>query len=269
MKLFYQKFGEGPALIILHGLYGSSDNWVTIARKLSSRYTIYLIDLRNHGKSAHSPEHSYHLMVGDLAGFMTIENIEKAYILGHSMGGKTAMLFAAMYPSKVAGLIVVDIGPGGYANLSQYSPQVIAHLNIVNAMLSIDPSKFSSRVEIENELAKTIKDISVRQFIMKNIERSGDNIFAWKLNVDAISRSLPAMMGPIPLDKILGPNQITQFPVLFIKGGRSNYISPDQQALINQYFPEAQIETVPGANHWVQAEQPAKFMDVLEGFLQA
>jgi pimeloyl-ACP methyl ester carboxylesterase len=136
-------------------------------------------------------------------------------------------------------------------------------------MLSIDPSKFSSRVEIENELAKTIKDISVRQFIMKNIERSGDNIFAWKLNVDAISRSLPAMMGPIPLDKILGPNQITQFPVLFIKGGRSNYISPDQQALINQYFPEAQIETVPGANHWVQAEQPAKFMDVLEGFLQA
>jgi esterase len=268
LNLYYQKLGQGPTLIILHGLYGSSDNWISVARKFASRLTVYLIDLRNHGRSPHTSGHSYPLMADDIDELISYEGIGKAYILGHSMGGKVAMLYAAMHPEKVTGLIVVDIGPGGYANLSQYSSQVIGHLNIVNTMLSVNLSNFATRAEIENELAKTIKDLNARQFIMKNIERRKDYSFAWKLNVDAISKSLPAMMGPIPLDKILVDKQITQFPVLFIKGETSNYISPDQIAILLKYFPEAQIKTVTGANHWVHSEQPEQFMKILDDFLQ-
>ncbi len=268
MNLHYQKLGQGPVMIILHGLYGSADNWITVARKFASRFTVYLIDLRNHGRSPHSSEHSYPLMANDIDELVSNERIEKAYILGHSMGGKVAMLYSAMHPEKVSGLIIVDIGPGGYANLSEYSSQVIGHLNIVNTMLAVDLSNFTTRTEIENELAKTIKDQNTRQFIMKNIERRKDYSFTWKLNVDAISRALPAMMGPIPLDKILGDKQLAEFPVLFVKGEYSNYISPDQVALLLKYFPGAQIKIVPGANHWVHSDQPGAFMKILDDFLQ-
>jgi pimeloyl-ACP methyl ester carboxylesterase len=206
-------------------------------------------------------------MADDIDELMTHEGIEKAYILGHSMGGKVAMLYAARHPQKINGLIVVDIGPGGYANLRQYVPQVIGHLNIVNAMLSVDLSNFINRTEIENELAKTINEPNTRQFIMKNIERKKDNTFAWKLNVEAISKALPAMMGPIPLDKILGDKPLTEFPVLFIKGEYSNYLSTDQTDLLLKYFPGAQIKIVSGANHWVHSEQPEQFMKILDEFL--
>jgi esterase len=267
MKLYFQKLGQGPALIILHGLYGSSDNWVTIARKLSSHYTIYLVDQRNHGRSPHSSEHTFEGMAADVDELMTSENIEKAYILGHSMGGKTAMLFAALHPDKLLGLIIVDIYPGGYAELLQHSPQVIAHLNIVTTMLSIDMNDFSKRADIETELAKTIKDLSVRQFIMKNLHRNPDNTFSWKLNISVISKALPLIMGPIPLNKILDFKTLTLFPVLFMKGEHSSYIGPNQIAEIKKYFPKAQIQTIAGAGHWVHADNPDQFMLVLEEFL--
>ncbi len=267
MKLFFQKIGQGPSLIILHGLYGSSDNWITVAQRLASHYTIYLVDLRNHGRSSHHPDHTYPLMAADIVEFMASESIEKAYILGHSIGGKTAMLFAALHPEMVAGLIIVDIAPGGYANLNQYSPQVIAHLNIVNAMLSVDFSKLTSRTEVENDLAKTITDTDIRRFIMKNVQRNANNFFSWKLNLDAINRALPGIMGPIPLEKILGGQALKGFPVLFIKGEYSDYITHDQIPMIRQYFPEAEIKTIPSAGHWVHAEQPELFIKVLQEFL--
>lgn len=267
MKLYFQKPGQGAALIILHGLYGSSDNWVSIARKLSPHYTIYLVDQRNHGRSPHSTEHTYEAMAADVDELMISENIEKAYILGHSMGGKTAMLFAALHPDKLLGLIVVDIYPGGYAELLQHSPQVIAHLNIVTTMLSIDMDNFSQRADIETELAKTIKDMSVRQFIMKNVHRNPDNTFSWKLNISAISKALPSIMGPIPLDKIPDFGTLTLFPVLFIKGEHSSYIGPNQITEIKKYYPNAQIQTISGTGHWVHADNPDQFMLVLEEFL--
>jgi pimeloyl-ACP methyl ester carboxylesterase len=267
MKLFFQKIGQEPSLIILHGLYGSSDNWITVARRLASRYTIYLVDLRNHGRSPHHPDHTYPLMATDIEELMASESIDKAYILGHSMGGKTAMLFAALHPERVSGLIIVDIAPGGYTNLSQYSPQVIAHLNIVNTMLSVDFSKLTSRAKIENDLAKTITDTDIRRFIMKNVQRNANNSFGWKLNIDAIHRALPGIMGPIPLEKIMGGQALKGFPILFIKGEYSDYITPDQIPMIRQYFPEAEIKTIPSAGHWVHAEQPKQFIKVLEEFL--
>jgi esterase len=268
MNLYFQKFGQGPVLIMLHGLYGSLDNWVSVARKFSPAYTIYLVDLRNHGRSPHSDEHSYSLMAEDIHELITNEGIGKAIILGHSMGGKVAMLYAAAHPDKVAGLIVVDIGPGGYATLNKYSAQVIEHLNIVNTMLSVNLANYHNRADIENEVAKTITDMPIRQFIMKNVERQKDLCFVWKLNVNAISKALPAMMEAIPLGKILGDKQIFEYPVLFIKGEHSHYISAEQQSLITKYFPDAQLKIVPNAKHWVHAEQPGLFMGILEEFLK-
>ena len=267
MKLFFQKMGEGPVLIILHGLYGLSDNWLSFARKFSENFTVYLVDQRNHGRSPHSPDHSYALMSADLVELMNSEHIEKAYLMGHSMGGKTAMHFAAMWPDKLLGLIVVDIAPAGYATTTEYSPQAITHLNIVNTLQSIDLKQFTSRTEISDELAKTIPNTAIRQFLMKNIHREHDGSFRWKLNVDAISKSLPAMMGPVGLDKILPDRSIREFPILFIRGGRSNYLLPEHYPEIKKYFPGAEIETIPGAGHWVHADQPEKFLTIVLQFL--
>jgi pimeloyl-ACP methyl ester carboxylesterase len=268
MKLFFQKFGQGPSVIILHGLYGCSDNWVSVARKIADRYTVFLVDQRNHGKSPHHPLHTYPSMVSDLEEFIQSENIEKPLILGHSMGGKTAMLFAATHPDKLSGLIVVDIGPGGYANIDSYSPLAIAQLNIMSSMLSVDFEKHTTRGEIENELARTITNWNVRQFIMKNVQRNADHTFSWKLNLEALSKALPEIMGPVPPDKAQVGKAIYGFPVYFIKGERSDYISPDQEVLIRKYFPDAKLENISDAGHWVHAEQPVKFLERLEEILK-
>lgn len=267
MDLFFQKSGNGDPVIILHGLYGSSDNWVTFARQLAERNTVYLIDQRNHGRSPHHPEHSYKSMSEDLQAFFANQHIEKAIILGHSMGGKTAMLFTAMHPEKVKALVVVDIAPAGYASLNEFSPQAIVHLNIVNAMLSMDLAQYSTRTDIENELAKTITDISVRQFITKNIHRNPDHSFNWKLNLNALSNALPEIMGSIHLEKAITQKQPINVPTLFIRGGRSNYLLPEHYAEIKTYFPEAQIETIPNAGHWVHAEQPVLFAQTVTHFI--
>lgn len=267
MDLFFQKSGNGYPVIILHGLYGSSDNWVTFARQLAERNTVYLVDQRNHGRSPHHSEHSYERMSEDLLAFYSSQQIEKAIVLGHSMGGKTAMLFTAKYPDKVKGLIVVDISPASYASLSEFSPQAIVHLNIVNAMLSVDLAQYKTRSDIENELAKTITDASIRQFIMKNIHRNPGNSFNWKLNLDALSKTLPEIMGSIHLEKVLIQKQAIHVPTLFIRGGRSNYLLPEHYTEIKTYFPDAQIETIPNAGHWVHAEQPVLFEQTVNRFL--
>lgn len=267
MDLFFQKSGTGDPIIILHGLYGSSDNWVTFARQLAERNTVYLIDQRNHGRSPHHPEHSYERMSEDLLEFFTNQHLEKAIILGHSMGGKTAMLFTAKNPEKVKGLIVVDIAPAGYASLSEFSPQAIVHLNIVNAMLSVDLAQHKTRTDIENELAKTIADAAIRQFIMKNIHRNPDHSFNWKLNLNALSKALPEIMGSIHLEKVLAQKPPIHIPTLFIRGGRSNYLLPEHYAEIKTYFPEAEIETIPNAGHWLHAEQPVLFEQTVTHFL--
>lgn len=263
MNLFFQKLGQGQPIIILHGLYGSSDNWITIARKLTDAYTVYLVDLRNHGKSPHDPVHTYASMVDDLYDLIITEAIEKPIIIGHSMGGKVAMLFAVYYSERVGGLIIVDIGPGGYANVDKPSPMVLSHLNIMSSMMSIDLKQYASRGEIEQELAKTIQNASVRQFIMKNVLRNPDNSFSWKLNLEAIFKALPEIMGPIAL-------RITDnIPVYFIKGEHSNYISEEQQSLIAGHFPQAKIETVSNAGHWVHADMPDQFFSKLQEALNA
>jgi esterase len=267
MELFYQKLGQGPSLIILHGLYGASDNWITVARKLSDRYTVYLVDQRNHGKSPHHSVHTYEAMSDDMEELMEKEHLGKVFLMGHSMGGKTAMLFCARHPERIAGLVIVDISPGSYASLSEYSPHAISHMNIVNAMLSVDFAKYTTRGEIELELANTIADLGTRQFIMKNVMRNADGSFAWKLNLDAIRKALPNILAAIPLEKVLQNSVVDTFPVLFIRGGRSDYITDEDVPYIHQYFPNAVFEKIPDAGHWVHAEQPVLFLEAISKIL--
>jgi esterase len=268
MELYFQKLGSGPALFILHGLYGSSDNWISIARHLSVNYTVFLVDQRNHGRSGHSNEHTYLSMSSDLEELLNKEGIEKAFVLGHSMGGKTAMLFAALHPNRVNGLVVVDIAPVSYTKVDDYSPHAITHLNIIQSMLAVDFKKYTSRVEIDDVLEQTVKDIAVRQFIMKNVHRNADGSFCWKLNIEVLSRYLPEILNSIHLEKYIPAEGLASFPVLFIRGGMSDYLIPEYYPEIKKNFPDAHIETIPNAGHWVHAEQPALFIKAVEDFLR-
>ncbi len=261
MELFFRKYGEGPPLIIIHGLYGSSDNWVSIGRQLAKHFEVYLIDQRNHGKSPHSPDHNYDLLKEDLREFMDLQSIKKAIIIGHSMGGKTAMFFATDYPEKVSHLIVADISPKSYKSTN--SQQLLAHNTIISAMYNLDFYGITSREEIDAILAKSIPETRVRQFLLKNIKRSKDNEYSWSLNIRAIRNELPNIMDGLKETQ----NEITGFPVLFIKGEKSDYILEDDKKEILKIFPYADFETIPNAGHWLHAEQPGLFLKTLENFI--
>ena len=218
MELFFRKYGEGPPLIIIHGLYGSSDNWVGIGRKLAKNFEVFLIDQRNHGRSPHSSDHTYQLLKEDLREFMDTQSIEKAIIIGHSMGGKTAMFFAADYHERVNHLIITDISPRSYKSTD--SGHLLAHSKIIRAMYNLDFYGITSRQEIDDIIAKTIPENRIRQFLLKNIKRSKDNEYSWNLNIKAIRNELANIMEGLDENQ----PEITGFPVLFIKGENSDYI---------------------------------------------
>lgn len=265
MDLFFRKFGDGPPLIILHGLYGSSDNWVSIGRKLSANYEVYLVDQRNHGKSPHSPQHNYHLLKEDLLEFMDKQSIAKAIILGHSMGGKTAMFFAVDYPERVNNLIVVDISPISYKNTK--TTQLLSHSTIINAMYNVDFKHVKNREDIDQMLSSSIPSKRVRQFLLKNVSRTKDNQFKWSLNLESISNELENIMDGLTIENFKDGNGITGFPVLFIKGEKSDYIKSSDRKAIETVFPFAEIEIIPNAGHWLHAEQPKLFLKIIQKFL--
>lgn len=267
MKLNFKKLGKGPALIIVHGLYGSSDNWLTIAKELSDHFEVFLIDQRNHGNSPHANSHTYQDLKQDLLQFMDDQQIGKAILIGHSMGGKTVMLFAMDYPERVKSLLVVDIAPKNYSKISDYSPQTIDHASIVKAMLTFDLSAFKSRTDIDNKLAETISDKRIRQFLLKNLKRDANKQFVWKLNISSISEYLSQIMDGINEDQLTGRKGITAFPVLFIRGEKSNYITDNDHNLIRSIFPRAEITTIPNAGHWVHAEQASLLVKTIEYFV--
>ena len=267
MNLFYRKYGEGPPFIILHGLFGSSDNWMSIGKILSERFMVFLIDIRNHGNSPHSEEFNYTLLKNDILDFMLAQNIDKAIIMGHSMGGKAAMFFAADYPEKVQSLIIVDISPGSYLSIDKPSPQSLDHMNILTAMLGVNLPKVKNREEVDKLLAPAIKSERIRRFLLKNIKRDHDNKFSWKLNVQALHDNLPKIMEGLDTNKFIKGNGVTGFPILFVKGEQSDYINNENLPLIKIIFPTANIVTIPGAGHWVHAEQPELFIKTINDFL--
>ena len=252
MKLFHKKYGTGDPILILHGLFGSSDNWHTIAKELAKTHTVYFLDMRNHGRSPHHNEMTYSAMVEDIYEFLTDFNLRKVTLIGHSMGGKTAMNFALEYPHRVNKLIVIDIAPKAYP---------ILHDSIIESLVAIDINNLSSRKEADERLSKTLNRPELRQFLLKNLYRKGDDKYVWRINLPVIARNIQKLGEATQKDRNFDS------PTLFIKGELSDYILPQDVDLIKDIFPEAKITTVPEGSHWIHAEKPNDLVELIQRFL--
>lgn len=253
MKLNFKKLGEGKPLVILHGLFGTLDNWITAGKLLSENgYEVYLVDQRNHGKSPHSDAFNYDVMAEDLKEFLEDQKLSSAIIMGHSMGGKIAMLFSTKYPTMVEKLIVVDIAP------KYYPPH---HETIMKAFHSVEVETVTSRKEAEERMATLVGNIGVRQFLLKNLDREGSH-FQWKHNLPVIEKNINEIGQP------LKEGQVFDGSAFFIGGAGSDYIQRGDRQLITAHFPQAKIASIKGAGHWVHAEKPNEFMDVLLAMLK-
>ncbi len=253
MQLVSQRLGAGHPLIVLHGLFGSLTNWRSLSKVLAERYLIVAVDQRNHGSSPHSDTFNYAVMAEDLRELMTAQELSTAYLLGHSMGGKTAMQFAITYPDLVDALIVVDIAPKAYPP---------GHAAILDALNALEVSNYGSRAQLDRALAPDIEDATERQFLLTNVTRNANGQFEWKINLDAISSNYDEIIAG------LDPAGRFEKPTLFVRGERSEYIQPDDEDLITTMFPQARIVTVPGAGHWVHAEAPAAMAQIVVEFLE-
>ena len=252
MILFHRIYGEGPPLIILHGLFGQSDNWATLARAWSNQFRVIIIDQRNHGQSPHDAAFSYELMADDLAETLDILNLESVQLIGHSMGGKTAMFFAQKYPQRLTKLIVADIAPRAYA------PH---HGEIIAALKTLPLERLKDRNSADNELAKGIPDFGTRQFLLKNLYRNDSGGFSWRFNLEAISAQISEVGKAMP-------GSIVETPTLFVRGAKSKYITDQDQRDIAHQFTNVRFETISDAGHWLHAEQPEAFGKVVLDFLQ-
>ena len=248
MELNYKLYGDkGRDVIILHGLFGSLDNWQTLAKELSAEYKVWVIDQRNHGRSPHTNDTSYPLMAADLRLFMEANLIDKASIIGHSMGGKVAMTYALLHPEKVDILIVADIGPVVYKG---------DHLPLFDAMMQMPLQDMADRNEADAYLSKTIASHAVRQFLLKNLGRDNKG-FYWKPNLRVLYEQYGHLMGFDSMGR-----QFTG-PTYFFKGGKSAYINPAHLDYYKSIFPQAQLILIEDAGHWLHAEQPERFLAAL------
>jgi len=257
MQLAHSTYGsEGAPLIILHGLLGASGNWHTLSKNVfSEAYTVYAVDQRNHGESPHDDQLDYPSMAKDLSEFMDQHGLEQAHILGHSMGGKTAMRFALDRPERVDRLIVVDIAP------KAYPPH---HLELIDALEALDLSQHDRRQSIDEALAKDVPSWPIRQFLLKNLSYDSEKEgYVWKNNLPAVRANYEYISGAVDLtNRFKGPT-------LFVRGENSSYVQSEDIAEIWQGFPKAKIVTVEDAAHWVHAEAPDAFARVVMDFLHA
>jgi len=244
MRLNHKSFGEGIPVIILHGLFGSLDNWQTFARRLSSEFKVYTIDLRNHGKSPHSNEHSYLAMCDDLLEFLDEHRISRTHIIGHSMGGKVAMQFAIEHAERILKMIIVDISPRSYES---------GHDAIFTALLEIDLTRFTKREEADKMLAQRIPDVAVRQFLLKNINRNIDGSFSWKINLQGLWKNYRNINVSVQSD-----SQVN-IPTIVIRGGESGSVHDEDLNSFKEIFPGTRLITIQKSGHWVHAEAPDEF----------
>ncbi len=252
MQLHFKQLGHGEPLVLLHGLFGSGDNWFGVAPKLAEKFRVLAPDLRNHGYSPHHPEMDYPLLAADVAKFLAAQKIESAAVVGHSMGGKVAMQLALDFPERVNKLVVVDMAPRAYPR---------AHDHIFGALLALDLVAFQIRADIEAALAPEIPSLNLRRFLLKNLGRDERGRFAWKMNVRGVAENYTR------LGEILGAGQPFTKPALFIRGGKSDYITPADEPDIRRRFPAAEIQVIATAGHWVPADAPEEFVCCVLGFL--
>lgn len=256
MEILHSKiYGEnlgGTPLLVMHGLFGMLDNWGSFGKEFGEMMPTHLIDLRNHGRSFHSDQMTHDDLANDIVNYMQAHNIEKANLLGHSLGGKAVMQCAINFPEKVERLIVVDISP------KAYPPH---HQGIIKALQSVDFSKVETRQNVEDVLSKYIPETFVIQFLMKNLYWTEDKKLAWRFNLPILANNYTEFVSnAIKFGTYNGPT-------LFIRGEKSNYILPQDDFLIKQQFPNSDLVTISNASHWVQANNPGDFATVVKAFL--
>ncbi len=254
MQLAYRRVGSGIPLVLLHGLYGSGDNWMTLANRLADTCEVWLPDLRNHGRSPHSSEHTYPAMAHDLHQFFQSHALVSPWILGHSMGGKVALHFASLFCDLPAGLIIADIAPVNYAALTESSEHVLEHLNSMNALSALDLNSALSRQAIEAQLAGYITHTALRRFLLKNLYRDAHREWTWRLNLEELKRALPHIVNG--MDQFNPASLRSDMPLLFLKGGRSPYVGSAESDYIAHAFGGARIESCSEAGHWLHADAP-------------
>lgn len=250
--LHSKTFGKGEPLVILHGLFGMLDNWQGLAKQFGQFFETHIVDQRNHGKSFHSEQHNYDLMCEDLKNYLDFKCIEKVYLLGHSMGGKAAMLFAIKYPHRVEKLVVVDIAP------KYYAPH---HQEIIAGLEDVQKSRVESRKDADAVLSQHFSNIGIRQFLLKSLYWKTKEQLDFRFNLSVLSKEI-ANVGVALLQSSIYHN-----PCLFIDGELSNYILEEDVELIEEHFPDSEIVTIPNAGHWVHAENPTDFFDTVSRFL--
>lgn len=253
MELNFKNYGsDGAPLIILHGLFGMLDNWSTLGRKFGETNQVYLLDQRNHGKSAHDPTFNYKVMAADLAEFIEQQELEKVHLIGHSMGGKTAMQFAFDHPEMLQSLIVADIAPYAYEH---------GHSDVLEAFDGVDLATIDSRKAADEALVDLLPDFGVRQFILKNLARNKEGAYFWRPAVAIIKAEYDNI--------ISGIDGLYEDKVLFIGGERSDYLEAARWDDVLQQFPKADLEIISDAGHWVHAEQPIAFYEVVMDWIGA
>jgi pimeloyl-ACP methyl ester carboxylesterase len=258
MELNYKEFGEGQPLVVLHGLFGTLDNWQTLAREWAAHYTVIVVDLPNHGRSFQSDARfDYRFLADTVHDFLQSKWIYSAKILGHSMGGKTAMQLALEYPDMVEKLVVVDIAPKTYPS---------GHDEVFEALFAIDLTTLQDRKTAEQILMDKLKgDVGTVQFILKNLSRipsTEGGGFEWKMNLNVLYRDYSYILHDVEMAQPFNK------PSLFIRGGNSNYVQDDDFGKIKQLFPAADLKTIPDAGHWVHADKPKELSNMVLSFLE-
>ncbi len=253
--LQYTQVGQGEPLLILHGLFGSSKNWQSLAKQFAEHFTVYALDLRNHGSSFHDPLMNYEAMAEDVSALIKHLAIEHCHMIGHSMGGKTAMLLVQKSPQIVADLIVADIAPVVYQHSN-------SHIKLIESILTVKLTEISSRSDVDRALKADIPDPMLRGFLLQNLIRDSD-VWRWKVNWQAIQQQMHELVG-FPLD---ATDWQIDIPTLFIRGENSEYIDAKGISTIHQHFSKASVETIERAGHWLHAEQPRRFVDSVLRFL--
>ncbi|WP_338815261.1 alpha/beta fold hydrolase [Bernardetia sp. Wsw4-3y2] len=263
MKLNYKELGNvnAPPLLILHGVFGSLDNWLTLGRQFSETYRVFLIDQRNHGRSPHDDKMNYIVLADDLHNFIEEHQLKNPLLIGHSMGGKVVMQYALTYPTAFEKMVVVDIAPRKY-NVSH-------HEAILNGLKAIDIENLESRNDADEKLGQYIDEEGVRMFLLKNLARTKEG-YEWKMNLPILEKSILKIGGAVTKNKNVDSSvDYNEKPVLFINGGQSRYIQEKDITMITKYFPNAHIHTIEEAGHWVHAQTPKEFFEVVMSFLQS
>ncbi len=259
MKLFYRTYGQGEPMVILHGLFEMSDTWVGFARHWSEKFCVVLPDLRNHGRSPHSPEHNSQVMADDVFELTQELNFQNINLIGYSMGARVAMNFTQRFPELVEKLIVIDMAPDAYAPEDFLGEHILA--GSVSKILDINPAQYSSREEILSQVQKIINEPRLTGLIMKNIKKA-EGKYSWKFNASALKNYISNLRSyPIDIDK-----QIS-VPTLFIRAENSPYIAEKQINLINRVFTNHELVTISGTTHFLQVERPVELMQIIEQFI--